>query len=136
VQGSLPTEQFGSTPRTSGASTGYPIAASVGGFAPLIAALLVGAMGWPGASFVVLLAASIGLVGILPTRETWSRQSVAPSLSCWRPRTPGSHSPVQNSGEAGSDRSPLSSSGSAVCTVEKTIDDRQVTEGPAAGKVL
>lgn len=73
VQGSLLTEQFGTTTRTSGASMGYQIAASVGGFAPLIAALMVGAVGWPGASLVVLLAATIGLVGILTTRETWGK---------------------------------------------------------------
>lgn len=73
VQGSLLTEQFGTTTRTSGASMGYQIAASVGGFAPLIAALMVGAVGWPGASLVVLLAATIGLIGILTTRETWGK---------------------------------------------------------------
>jgi hypothetical protein len=73
VQGSLLTEQFGTSTRTSGASMGYQIAASVGGFAPLIAALMVGAMGWPGASLVVLLAATIGLIGILTTRETWGK---------------------------------------------------------------
>ena len=73
VQGSLLTEQFGTTTRTSGASMGYQIAASVGGFAPLIAALMVGAVGWPGASLVVLLAATIGLIGILSTRETWGK---------------------------------------------------------------
>ncbi|MET0844364.1 MAG: MFS transporter, partial [Mycetocola sp.] len=83
VQGSLLTEQFGTTTRTSGASMGYQIAASVGGFAPLIAALMVGAVGWPGASLVVLLAATIGLIGILTTRETWGkaeRQRVAELL--------------------------------------------------------
>ncbi|MET0828268.1 MAG: MFS transporter [Microbacterium sp.] len=73
VQGSLLTEQFGTATRTSGASMGYQIAASVGGFAPLIAALAVGAIGWPGASLVVLLAATIGLIGILTTRETWGK---------------------------------------------------------------
>ncbi|MET0842371.1 MAG: MFS transporter [Mycetocola sp.] len=74
VQGSLLTEQFGTTTRTSGASMGYQIAASVGGFAPLIAALMVGAVGWPGASLVVLLAATIGLIGILTARETWGKE--------------------------------------------------------------
>ncbi|MET1052970.1 MAG: MFS transporter [Mycetocola sp.] len=84
VQGSLLTEQFGTSTRTSGASMGYQIAASVGGFAPLIAALMVGAIGWPGASLVVLLAATIGLIGILTTRETWGkadRQRVAEALA-------------------------------------------------------
>lgn len=73
VQGSLLTEQFGTSTRTTGASLGDQIAASIGGFAPFIAALLVGAFGWPGAAMVVLLAATIGLVGILTSRETWSR---------------------------------------------------------------
>ena len=73
VQGSLLTEQFGTSTRTTGASLGYQIAASIGGFAPFIAALMVGAFGWPGAAVVVLLAATIGLVGIVTSRETWSR---------------------------------------------------------------
>jgi MFS family permease len=73
TQGSLLTEQFVTSTRTSGASLGYQIAASIGGFAPFIAALMVGLFGWPGASLVVLLAATIGLVGILTTYETWGR---------------------------------------------------------------
>jgi len=73
TQGSLLTEQFGTSTRTSGASLGYQIAASIGGFAPFIAALMVGLLGWPGASLVVLLAATVGLIGILTTRETWGR---------------------------------------------------------------
>ncbi|WP_442544469.1 MFS transporter [Arthrobacter sp. KN11-1C] len=73
VQGSLLTEQFGTSTRTSGASLGYQIAAAIGGFAPLLAALLVGWIGWPGASLLYMLAAIIGLIGILVTKETYGR---------------------------------------------------------------
>lgn len=71
TQGSLLTEQFRTSTRTSGASLGYQIAASIGGFAPLLAAALVGVLGWPGASVLYMLAGVIGLVGILVTKETW-----------------------------------------------------------------
>ncbi|MFJ6569307.1 MFS transporter [Streptomyces sp. NPDC091292] len=74
TQGSLLTEQFRTATRTSGASLGYQVAAAVGGFAPLLAAALVGAFGWPGAALLYLGAAVIGLVGILSTKETWGRQ--------------------------------------------------------------
>jgi len=73
TQGSLLTEQFRTATRTSGASLGYQLAAALGGFAPLIAAALVGAFGWPGASVLYLGAAVVGLVGILVTKETWPR---------------------------------------------------------------
>ncbi|MGG7508292.1 MFS transporter [Plantibacter sp. YIM 135249] len=73
VQGSLLTEQFGTSTRTSGASLGYQIAAALGGFAPLLAALLVGWIGWPGASLLYMTAAVIGLIGILVTKETYGR---------------------------------------------------------------
>ncbi|MFE2737597.1 MFS transporter [Streptomyces sp. NPDC059349] len=71
TQGSLLTEQFRTATRTSGASLGYQVAAAIGGFAPLLAAALVGAFGWPGAALLYLGAALTGLVGILATRETW-----------------------------------------------------------------
>lgn len=71
AQGSLLTEQFRTSTRTSGASLGYQIAAALGGLAPLLAAALVGWLGWPGASMLYLLAALIGLAGILVTRETY-----------------------------------------------------------------
>ena len=74
TQGSLLTEQFRTSTRTSGASFGYQVAASIGGFAPLLAAALVGAFGWPGAALLYVGAAVIGLVGILATRETWGRE--------------------------------------------------------------
>ncbi|MFI5664763.1 hypothetical protein [Streptomyces sp. NPDC051684] len=73
TQGSLLTEQFRTATRTSGASLGYQVAAAIGGFAPLLAAALVGAFGWPGAALLYLGAAVIGLVGILVTKETWGR---------------------------------------------------------------
>lgn len=73
TQGSLLTEQFRTATRTSGASLGYQVAAAIGGFAPLLAAALVGAYGWPGAAFLYLAAAVIGLGGILVTKETWGR---------------------------------------------------------------
>ncbi len=59
--------------RTSGASLGYQLAASIGGFAPLLAAALVGVMGWPGAALLYMTAAAIGLTGILLTKETWGK---------------------------------------------------------------
>lgn len=71
AQGSLLTEQFRTATRTSGASIGYQVAAALGGFAPLLAAALVGALGWPGASLLYMGAAIIGLVGIFATTETW-----------------------------------------------------------------
>jgi MFS family permease len=73
TQGSLLTEQFRTATRTSGASLGYQLAAAIGGFAPLLAAALVGVFGWPGAALLYLGAAVIGLVGILVTKETWGR---------------------------------------------------------------
>ncbi|WP_322633449.1 MFS transporter [Glycomyces albidus] len=77
AQGSLLTEQFRTATRTSGASLGYQVAAALGGFAPLLAAALVGRFGWPGASVLYLAAALVGLVGILLTRETWGRDERA-----------------------------------------------------------
>ncbi|MGW6058062.1 MFS transporter [Streptomyces sp. NPDC055189] len=74
TQGSLLTEQFRTATRTSGASLGYQIAAAIGGFAPLLAAALVGSFGWPGAALLYLGAAVIGLGGILATKETWGRR--------------------------------------------------------------
>ena len=73
VQGSLLTEQFGTATRTSGASLGYQIAAALGGFAPFLATAATGWLGWPGAAALYLLAAVIGLVAILVTRETFGR---------------------------------------------------------------
>lgn len=71
AQGSLLTEQFRTSTRTSGASIGYQVAASLGGFAPLLAAVAVSAFDWPGAALLYIAAAIVGLIGILLTRETW-----------------------------------------------------------------
>ncbi|QPZ38320.1 MFS transporter [Paramicrobacterium chengjingii] len=77
TQGSLLTELFGTSTRTSGASLGYQIAAALGGFAPFLAAVLVGWLGWSGASLLYMLAAVIGLIGILSTRETFGKSERA-----------------------------------------------------------
>jgi hypothetical protein len=90
VQGSLLTEQFRTSTRTSGASIGYQVAASLGGFAPLLAALAVGAIGWPGAALLYVGAAVVGLIGILLTHETWGpreRAEVAALLRAQDSRT-------------------------------------------------
>lgn len=71
AQGSLLTEQFRTGTRASGASIGYQVAASLAGLAPALALLLVRAFGWPGAASLYMLAAVIGLIAVLSTRETW-----------------------------------------------------------------
>lgn len=73
TQGSLLTEQFRTTTRTSGASLGYQIAAALGGFAPMLATAMVNAFGWPGASMLYMGAAFVGLLGILSTKETYGK---------------------------------------------------------------
>lgn len=73
TQGSLLTEQFRTGTRASGASIGYQVAASLSGSAPALALLLAGAFGWPGAASLYVLAALIGLIAVLSTRETWGR---------------------------------------------------------------
>jgi MFS family permease len=72
-QESLLTEQFGTSTRTSGASLGYQIAAAIGGFAPLLAAVHAGWIGWTGASLLYMTAADVALIGILVTKETYGR---------------------------------------------------------------
>ncbi|MHB1010941.1 MAG: MFS transporter [Propionibacteriaceae bacterium] len=74
TQGSLLTEQFGTATRASGASIGYQVAASLAGLAPLLAALLTTAFGWPGAALLYVLAGVVGLVSVLTARETWGPQ--------------------------------------------------------------
>ncbi|MCT6836589.1 MAG: MHS family MFS transporter [Bifidobacteriales bacterium] len=73
VQGSLLTEQFKTSTRTSGASLGYQVAAALGGFAPMLATAMVNAFGWPGASMLYMAAALVGLIGILSTKETYGK---------------------------------------------------------------
>lgn len=94
VQGSLLSEQFGTTRRTSGASIGYQVAASLGGFAPLLAALLTQAFGWPGAAMLYIAAALIGLAGILTARETWGKaqqEAVAAAIKDAAKADPNAH---------------------------------------------
>lgn len=71
TQGAWFAEQFKTNTRTSGASIGYQVAASIAGFGPFIAVLLVAQFGWGGASAFYICIALIGLVGVLLTRETW-----------------------------------------------------------------
>jgi MFS family permease len=100
TQGSLLTEQFRTSTRTSGASIGYQVAASLGGFAPLLAAVAVGAFDWPGAALLYVGAAVIGLIGILLTRETWGpreRAEVAALLRDEEARTPEHSSRAERS---------------------------------------
>lgn len=95
TQGALLTEQFRTATRTSGASLGYQLAASLGGFAPLLAALLAGAFGWPGAALLYVTAALIGLAGILLTAETWgpSRRAEVAELRRVEEAEPASSGP-------------------------------------------
>ena len=76
------------------------MAASLGGFAPLLAAVAVGAFDWPGAALLYVGAAVIGLIGILLTRETWGpreRAEVAALLRDEEARTPEHSSRAERS---------------------------------------
>lgn len=73
VQSSWFTDLFNSSTRTSGASIGYQLSASISGFAPFIAAMLATQFGWMGPAGFVVAVGLIGLVGALSTRETWSQ---------------------------------------------------------------
>lgn len=64
-------ELFRTNTRTSGASLGYQVAASVAGFAPFIAVLLASSFGWPGPAGFYVVIGIFGLLGVLTTRETW-----------------------------------------------------------------
>lgn len=64
-------ELFNTGTRTSGASLGYQVAASVSGFAPFIAALLATRFDWHGPAGFYLLVGVIGIAGVMATRETW-----------------------------------------------------------------
>jgi len=77
TQGSLLTEQFRTATRASGASIGYQVAASLAGFAPLLALLLASTFGWPGAAALYILAAIVGLIAVLVTKETWGKTQKA-----------------------------------------------------------
>jgi len=74
VQAPWFSEMFPVATRASGISMAYQFAAVIGGFTPLIAVALYGAMGWIGPA---LLYAAFGLLGFcaaLATPETWGRE--------------------------------------------------------------
>ncbi|WP_326609491.1 hypothetical protein OIE62_35840 [Streptomyces scopuliridis] len=64
-------ELFKTNTRTSGASLGYQIAASVAGFAPFLAVLLAESFGWSGPAGFYVVIGLIGLLGVATTNETW-----------------------------------------------------------------
>ncbi|WP_072688886.1 MFS transporter [Rhodococcus marinonascens] len=71
TQGAWFAELFRTNTRTSGASIGYQVAASISGFAPFLAVLLATKFGWAGGASLYVLVGVIGLLGVLNTRETW-----------------------------------------------------------------
>lgn len=64
-------ELFKTNTRTSGASLGYQIAASVAGFAPFLAVLLAESFDWVGPAGFYVVIGLVGLLGVATTRETW-----------------------------------------------------------------
>ena len=70
-------ELFATGTRTSGASLGYQVAASIAGFAPFIATLLASGAGWLGPALFCLVIGLIGVAGVLATRETWGSEQRA-----------------------------------------------------------
>jgi MFS family permease len=69
-------ELFGTRVRYSGASLGYQLASVfAGGFAPLIAAALLKAWGWPAVAAYMALMAAITVVATLMASETTSARS-------------------------------------------------------------
>lgn len=77
TQGAWFAELFRTNTRTSGASIGYQVAASIAGFAPFLAALLASAFGWAGPAAFYVLIGVIGLAGVLATAETWGTRQRA-----------------------------------------------------------
>ena len=77
TQGAWFAELFRTNTRTSGASIGYQVAASISGFAPFLAVLLASVFGWAGGASLYVLVGVIGLVGVLNTRETWGAKEKA-----------------------------------------------------------
>jgi MFS family permease len=71
TQGAWFAELFNTSTRTSGASIGYQVAASIAGFAPFLAVLLANSFGWMGPALFYVAVGLIGLVGVLATKETW-----------------------------------------------------------------
>ena len=77
TQGAWFAELFRTNTRTSGASIGYQVAASISGFAPFLAVLLASIFGWAGGASLYVLVGVIGLIGVLNTRETWGAKEKA-----------------------------------------------------------
>ena len=71
TQGAWFAELFRTSTRTSGASIGYQVAASIAGFAPFLAVLLAEKFGWIGPALFYVTVGLIGLGGVLATKETW-----------------------------------------------------------------
>jgi MFS family permease len=71
TQGAWFAELFNTSTRTSGASIGYQVAASIAGFAPFLAVLLANSFGWIGPALFYVAVGVVGLAGVLATKETW-----------------------------------------------------------------
>jgi MFS family permease len=71
TQGAWFAELFNTSTRTSGASIGYQVAASIAGFAPFLAVLLANSFGWIGPALFYVAVGLVGLGGVLATKETW-----------------------------------------------------------------
>jgi MFS family permease len=71
TQGAWFAELFNTSTRTSGASIGYQVAASIAGFAPFLAVLLANSFGWMGPALFYVAVGLVGLAGVLATKETW-----------------------------------------------------------------
>lgn len=71
TQGAWFAELFRTSTRTSGASIGYQVAASIAGFAPFLAVLLANSWGWIGPALFYVAVGLIGLGGVMATKETW-----------------------------------------------------------------
>jgi MFS family permease len=71
TQGAWFAELFNTKTRTSGASIGYQVAASIAGFAPFLAVMLANSWGWIGPALFYVFVGLVGLAGVLATAETW-----------------------------------------------------------------
>lgn len=71
TQGAWFAELFRTSTRTSGASIGYQVAASIAGFAPFLAVLLANSWGWIGPALFYVAVGLVGLGGVMATKETW-----------------------------------------------------------------
>ena len=64
TQGAWFAELFRTSTRTSGASIGYQVAASIAGFAPFLAVLLANSFGWIGPALFYVAVGLVGLGGV------------------------------------------------------------------------